>query len=300
MKKMSLIVVMIFSSYYQISGMNHEMLTSRIFDRTTPMSDVEACYNLCQLIAANDISGVTDMLRQEPFVSNEDLLRVPNRPGGKSCIQVALNSGNAKIFNLVWHRLGRCATNNLYDHLCNYGTTRAKWEENGLLHEALRRGSLEIVCLLLENKENVDAMGFNYIEKRYETPIFIAVYKYHECKLEEQADQEAKLAQWLEIIKALLNRKAQILIYTQKYFDFNLSCYQRHKIDIDPFYFCQQNDLKEILELFNNKLNFMYSAMQQRNSSWYRYNEDARNTFKQLLSDKIIIREDDGTFLYKL
>ncbi len=158
---------------------------------------------LHELIRNKDVNGVRNILKKEPFITHRLELATPNIHGFRgelSTIQVALHSGNAEILKLVL-----CAYSASEKPLVNgdycavlCGDT---WHENDLIHDALRYGYFDIIRMLLDYDVNVRTKGF-----KQETPLFIATYKYKECKSSNHQNKDVLLTQWLDIIEIIRSR----------------------------------------------------------------------------------------------
>ena len=133
---------------------------------------------------------------------------------------------------------------------------------------------------------DVNIAGWSSLRRQKETPLIIALHKYNKWKLSTHDKREQRLAEWIEIIKIILNHDAQI-VFATLYWD-------------NPFYYCQNNDLPEITGLFNPHLNRLYEIIKLENRSGHSTchgRQESKEVLRTLMNQGLVVRCDDGTFL---
>lgn len=125
---------------------------------------------------------------------------------------------------------------------------------NGLLHKVLGDENFEIVDLCLKSYLNINFAGYNAYSRSYETPLFIAIEKYHKYLI---SNNRQKLDRWFEIIKTLLRMDAEIVTFGKSSYNRNGMLSSCGSLECDLLFYSQKFDLKEVLNLFQRKLSFI-------------------------------------------
>lgn len=246
--------------------------------------------------AINDVEKVKGLLAKEPFRTYWYELKTPNFPymGAESVIQLALGNGNIEILKLLLRAGLPGVRPNVNNDYCSVLESGREWRKNYLLHDALRNECLDIARMLLNAKQEIGAYrdadvniaGYSASRWTEETPLIIALHKYNAFKAIAGQDREERLAEWIEIIKIILEHEAQI-VFSNTYGD-------------NPLYYCQKNDLPEVIELFNPHLEKLYQIIQwekDRGLSICRGRQESKDVLRTLIDQGVVVRCDDGSFI---